>query len=83
MPVQPPPRIPPWHDILTGRRPPREVTAVIEIPTNERNKYQLDKALAFIASTGYCTVQCTTLETTGSCLAPWARTATRWTCSSS
>jgi inorganic pyrophosphatase len=35
----------PWHDIPTGRRPPDEVTAVIEIPTNERNKYELDKAL--------------------------------------
>ena len=35
----------PWHDIPTGRDPPREVTAVIEIPTNERNKYELDKTL--------------------------------------
>jgi inorganic pyrophosphatase len=35
----------PWHDIPTGPRPPTEVTAVIEIPTNERNKYELDKEL--------------------------------------
>jgi len=35
----------PWHDIPTGPRPPEEVTAVIEIPTNERNKYELDKEL--------------------------------------
>jgi inorganic pyrophosphatase len=35
----------PWHDIPTGRRPPGELTAVIEIPTNERNKYELDKTL--------------------------------------
>jgi inorganic pyrophosphatase len=35
----------PWHDIPTGRRPPEELTAVIEIPTNERNKYELDKEL--------------------------------------
>jgi len=35
----------PWHDIPTGPNPPHEVTAVIEIPTNERNKYELDKAL--------------------------------------
>ena len=35
----------PWHDIPTGRRPPDELTAVIEIPTNERNKYELDKTL--------------------------------------
>src|SRR5688572_2115648 len=35
----------PWHDIPTGRRPPDELTAVIEIPTNERNKYELDKEL--------------------------------------
>jgi inorganic pyrophosphatase len=35
----------PWHDIPTGPKPPAEVTAVIEIPTNERNKYELDKKL--------------------------------------
>ena len=35
----------PWHDIPTGPEPPHEVTAVIEIPTNERNKYELDKKL--------------------------------------
>ena len=35
----------PWHDIPTGPNPPGEVTAVIEIPTNERNKYELDKKL--------------------------------------
>lgn len=35
----------PWHDIPTGANAPHEVTAVIEIPTNERNKYELDKEL--------------------------------------
>jgi inorganic pyrophosphatase len=35
----------PWHDIPTGQHPPDTVTAVIEIPTNERNKYELDKEL--------------------------------------
>jgi inorganic pyrophosphatase len=35
----------PWHDIPTGPEPPHQVTAVIEIPTNERNKYELDKSL--------------------------------------
>ena len=35
----------PWHDIPTGKAPPESVTAVIEIPTNERNKYELDKEL--------------------------------------
>jgi inorganic pyrophosphatase len=35
----------PWHDIPTGTAPPAMVTAVIEIPTNERNKYELDKEL--------------------------------------
>src|SRR5512140_1453910 len=33
----------PWHDLATGRGVPEVVTAVIEIPTNERNKYELDK----------------------------------------
>jgi inorganic pyrophosphatase len=35
----------PWHDIPTGKSAPETVTAVIEIPTNERNKYELDKEL--------------------------------------
>jgi inorganic pyrophosphatase len=35
----------PWHDIPTGPNTPEELTAVIEIPTNERNKYELDKSL--------------------------------------
>ncbi len=35
----------PWHDIPTGREPPTVVNAIIEIPTNERNKFELDKDL--------------------------------------
>ena len=35
----------PWHDIPTGSAPPGIVNAIIEIPTNERNKYELDKEL--------------------------------------
>jgi inorganic pyrophosphatase len=33
-----------WRDISPGRRPPDEVTAIIEIPQGSRNKYELDKA---------------------------------------
>ncbi|HXG45767.1 MAG TPA: inorganic diphosphatase [Gemmatimonadales bacterium] len=39
------PGLHPWHDIPTGPKPPDVVNAVIEIPTNERNKYELDKEL--------------------------------------
>jgi inorganic pyrophosphatase len=35
----------PWHDIPTGREPPNVVNAIIEIPTNERNTFELDKEL--------------------------------------
>jgi inorganic pyrophosphatase len=35
----------PWHDIPVGSNPPERVNAIIEIPTNERNKYELDKEL--------------------------------------
>ncbi|HWA55661.1 MAG TPA: inorganic diphosphatase [Gemmatimonadales bacterium] len=35
----------PWHDIPTGREPPSVVNAIVEIPTNERNKFELDKDL--------------------------------------
>ena len=45
MPLPPARGLHPWHDIPTGPNPPAEVTAVIEIPTNERNKYELDKEL--------------------------------------
>ena len=45
MPAQPRPHFHPWHDIPTGTQAPDLVTAVIEIPTNERNKYELDKEL--------------------------------------
>src|SRR3954465_13623063 len=33
-----------WRDLSPGRNPPEEVTAVIEIPSGSRNKYELDKA---------------------------------------
>jgi len=39
------PGLHPWHDIPTGREPPSVVNAIIEIPTNERNKFELDKDL--------------------------------------
>ncbi len=45
MPILPPRGLHPWHDIPTGPNPPSVVTAVVEIPTNERNKYELDKKL--------------------------------------
>ncbi|MEO8449657.1 MAG: inorganic diphosphatase [Gemmatimonadota bacterium] len=34
-----------WHDIATGSEPPNLVTAVIEIPKDSQNKYELDKEL--------------------------------------
>jgi inorganic pyrophosphatase len=34
----------PWRDLPPGRNPPEVVTAVIEIPSGSRNKYELDKA---------------------------------------
>jgi inorganic pyrophosphatase len=45
VPILPPRGLHPWHDIPTGPNPPGVVTAVVEIPTNERNKYELDKKL--------------------------------------
>ncbi|HJU64376.1 MAG TPA: inorganic diphosphatase [Gemmatimonadaceae bacterium] len=33
----------PWRDLAPGKRPPEEVTALIEIPSGSRNKYELDK----------------------------------------
>ncbi|MGE0441506.1 MAG: inorganic diphosphatase [Gemmatimonadales bacterium] len=34
-----------WHDVPTGANPPTVVNALIEIPKNDRNKYELDKEL--------------------------------------
>ncbi|MEP7226939.1 MAG: inorganic diphosphatase [Gemmatimonadales bacterium] len=45
MPAVPTRGLHPWHDIPTGPNPPLEITTVVEIPTNERNKYELDKTL--------------------------------------
>jgi inorganic pyrophosphatase len=33
----------PWHNLPPGKHPPDVVTAVIEIPSGSRNKYELDK----------------------------------------
>ncbi len=33
-----------WHDLPPGPNPPEVITAVIEIPSGSRNKYELDKA---------------------------------------
>ena len=33
----------PWHQLAPGRHPPEEVTALVEIPSGSRNKYELDK----------------------------------------
>ena len=33
----------PWKDLPPGPHPPEQVTAVIEIPSGSRNKYELDK----------------------------------------
>ena len=33
----------PWHHLPPGRHPPEEVTALVEIPSGSRNKYELDK----------------------------------------
>ena len=32
-----------WRDLSVGKRPPEEVTTVVEIPGGSRNKYELDK----------------------------------------
>jgi inorganic pyrophosphatase len=33
----------PWHDIAPGAVPPEQITAIVEIPSGSRNKYELDK----------------------------------------
>jgi inorganic pyrophosphatase len=38
----------PWRDLSPGKHPPDEVTAVIEIPSGSRNKYELDKESGMI-----------------------------------
>jgi inorganic pyrophosphatase len=32
-----------WRDLAPGKHPPEVITAVIEIPSGSRNKYELDK----------------------------------------
>jgi inorganic pyrophosphatase len=33
----------PWHDVIPGKNLPHEFTAVVEIPTGSKVKYELDK----------------------------------------
>jgi inorganic pyrophosphatase len=33
----------PWTDLPTGKSPPDIVTAIVEIPSGSRNKYEIDK----------------------------------------
>ena len=37
-----------WRDLPPGRNPPELVTAVVEIPSGSRNKYELDKESGLI-----------------------------------
>lgn len=37
-----------WHDLELGKNPTEEFTAVIEVPTGSRNKYELDKKTGLI-----------------------------------
>jgi inorganic pyrophosphatase len=37
-----------WHDLEPGPHPPDHITAVIEIPSRSRNKYELDKATGLL-----------------------------------
>ena len=45
MPITPRRPVHLWHDLATGTNPPDVLNAVIEIPKNEQNKYELDKEL--------------------------------------
>jgi len=38
----------PWHDLPAGIHPPDQVTALVEIPSGSRNKYELDKQSGLI-----------------------------------
>ncbi|QOI98904.1 MAG: inorganic diphosphatase [Flammeovirgaceae bacterium] len=38
----------PWHEVYTGKNPPHEVNAIIEIPRGSRAKYEVDKASGLI-----------------------------------
>lgn len=45
MPTSPNRPVHPWHDLPAGPDPPELLTAVVEIPRDSRNKYELDKTL--------------------------------------
>jgi inorganic pyrophosphatase len=38
----------PWHDVIPGENLPAEFTAVIEIPTGSKVKYELDKVTGLL-----------------------------------
>ncbi|MCK6618803.1 MAG: inorganic diphosphatase [Cyclobacteriaceae bacterium] len=38
----------PWHEVSTGKNPPQDVNAIVEIPRGSRAKYEVDKASGLI-----------------------------------
>ena len=74
------PGLHPWHDIPAGPNPPEMVTAVIEIPTNERNKYELDKTLGVFRLDRVLHSAVHYPGDYGFIPGRWATTATRSTC---
>jgi inorganic pyrophosphatase len=38
----------PWHEVSTGKNPPKNVNALIEIPRGSRAKYEIDKESGLI-----------------------------------
>jgi inorganic pyrophosphatase len=38
----------PWHGLSYGKKAPKEVTAMIEVPKGETVKYELDKESGFM-----------------------------------
>lgn len=38
----------PWHEVSTGKNPPQQLNAIIEIPRGSRAKYEVDKESGLI-----------------------------------
>ena len=71
-----------WHDLPAGQNPPEIVTAVIEIPSGSRNKYELDKATGMLKLDRVPVLRrALSRATTASSRARCTRTAIRSTCS--
>ena len=69
----------PWHDISPGEESPKIVNAIIEIPRDSQQKYELDKETGILKLDRFLYSAVYILEIMGLFLRHCGKTVTPWT----